>query len=68
MLCSYESCWLCACETSELGGAGLSMPKMPKASDGGDRSVAGLYDLYDLCCANEAGRRGTETCGLAYRH
>ena len=23
MLCNYESCSLCACETSELGGAGL---------------------------------------------
>ena len=65
MLCGCESCWLCGCETSELGGAGLSMPKMPKAEIVVSR---GLYDLYDLCCANEAGRRGTETCGLAYRH
>ena len=63
MLCGYESCLLCACVTSELGGAGLSMPKMPKASMAEIVVSRGLYDLYDLCCANEAGRRGTKSAG-----
>ena len=35
MLCNYESCLLCACVTSELGGAGLDAQNAKASMDGG---------------------------------